>query len=84
MRIIGAECKLGNKISLIDDVQSDLDEVHFIWTREPHDSKSVSMPVYLYTDRSNLLFTVDFMPENFEKLLLYERGVAVICNSLIV
>lgn len=81
--MIGAECKQGNKISLIDEVQSDLDEVHFIWTREPQPQNSVSMPVYLYSDRSNLLFTVDFIPENFEKLLLYERGVALIGNSLI-
>lgn len=83
LRVIGAECRQSNKISLIDEIQSDVQLLNFSWTLEPSATASVSLPVYLYTNRSNLLFTFDFIPENFEKSLLYERGVALACNSLL-
>lgn len=79
---VGVECKGSNRVNLIDEVQSDVDTVHFWWNREPGAKESVPLPVYLYTNRSNLLFTFDFIPENFEKSLIYERGVAIACNSM--
>ena len=83
LRVIGASCRQSNKISLIDDVQSDIEHINFCWTLEQSASGSVPLPVYLYNNRANLLFTFDFIPENFEKSLLYERGVALACNSLL-
>ena len=83
LKIVGAECRAGNKINLTDEVQTSLDRVHFSWKLDASAGKSVSLPVYLYPDRRNLLFTFDFVPSNFEKSLLYERGVAVIGNELL-
>jgi dynein heavy chain 1 len=81
LRAIGFECKTSNRVGLIDEVQSDIDTIHFWWNREAGANGEVPLPVYLYTNRSNLLFTFDFVPENFEKSLIYERGVAVACNA---
>jgi dynein heavy chain 1 len=83
LRVIGAECRQSDKIHLIDEVQSDVQLLNFSWTLEPSPTEAVSLPVYLYTNRTNLLFTFDFIPENFEKSLLYERGVALACNSFL-
>uniref|UniRef100_A0A7E4ZT92 Dynein heavy chain, cytoplasmic n=1 Tax=Panagrellus redivivus TaxID=6233 RepID=A0A7E4ZT92_PANRE len=82
LRIIGAACREGNHVALLtDEIQSDADLVSFTWTLEASPADAVPLPVYLYTNRSNLLFTLNFIPENFEKSLLYERGVAIACNS---
>jgi hypothetical protein len=82
LKVIGAECKSGNAIKLIDEVQSQLSLVHFSWKLEPNPATSVTLPVYLYSNRRNLLFTFDFEP-SFKKSLLYERGVAVISNDFL-
>uniref|UniRef100_A0A914PHS0 Dynein heavy chain n=1 Tax=Panagrolaimus davidi TaxID=227884 RepID=A0A914PHS0_9BILA len=83
LRVIGAECRQSNKIHLIDEVQSDIQLLNLSWTLESSPTEAVSLPVYLYTNRTNLLFTFDFIPENFEKSLLYERGVAIASNSFL-
>uniref|UniRef100_A0A914P1S8 Mitochondrial import inner membrane translocase subunit tim-16 n=1 Tax=Panagrolaimus davidi TaxID=227884 RepID=A0A914P1S8_9BILA len=80
--VIGAECRQSNKIHLIDEVQSDVQLLNLSWTLEPSPTEAVSLPVYLYTNRTNLLFTFDFIPGNFEKSLLYERGVALTANNM--
>lgn len=83
LRVVGATCRESNKISLIDDVQSDINLINFCWTLEPSTEEYLPLPVYLYNDRSNLLFTFDFIPEKFERPLIYQRGVALACNSLL-
>ncbi|CAD5206375.1 unnamed protein product [Bursaphelenchus okinawaensis] len=80
MEIVGAECKSGNSVSLIDDVQSSVGELHFSWKLESNKVETISLPVYLYSNRRNLLFTINLHPENFQKSLLYERGVCVFSN----
>lgn len=64
-------------------MQSDVDQVHFSWKLEAHSKDSITLPVYLYANRRNLLFTCYVRPENFEKSLLYERGVSILSNALL-
>ena len=45
--------------------------------------QTVPIPVYLYSDRVNLLFTVDFLTtdkQDGEAATFYKRGVAVIAS----
>ena len=81
MKIVGADCKSGNVINLIDDVQSQLNEIGFSWKLEATSANCVTLPCYLYSDRQDLLFNMDFAP-NVDKALLYERGVAVVCSDM--
>ncbi|KAI6221986.1 Dynein heavy chain, cytoplasmic [Aphelenchoides besseyi] len=83
LKVVGAECRTGNQIGLTDEVQTELDRVHFYWKLETTPANRVTLPVYLYSNRRNLLFTFDFVPHNFEKSLVFERGVAVIGNGLL-
>uniref|UniRef100_A0A915D910 Dynein heavy chain C-terminal domain-containing protein n=1 Tax=Ditylenchus dipsaci TaxID=166011 RepID=A0A915D910_9BILA len=81
LRLIGAACKSPNLISLTDDVHTDMERVHFSWNKEAKYKRLVSLPVYLYSNRANLLFCLDFVPTSFDGSLLNERGVAIVCNS---
>ncbi|KAI1728166.1 dynein heavy chain and region d6 of dynein motor domain-containing protein [Ditylenchus destructor] len=83
MRAIGAVCKHPNQIHLTDEVYSDIDMVQFSWTRDARTDGAASLPVYLYSNRADLLFCLDFVPVKFEPTLLNERGVALIANSLL-
>ena len=47
------------------------------------DAGRVTLPVYLGSNRSEILFTVELKVTNpEEKLSLYERGVALVASSL--
>jgi hypothetical protein len=55
--------------------------LQFVWTQEKTNPGSVVVPVYLYGNRSTFLFGLDFMPVDFNKSLLSQRGVAIISNN---
>ncbi|MFH4973695.1 hypothetical protein AB6A40_000404 [Gnathostoma spinigerum] len=81
LRLLGAECKEKNTIRVVDEVSTEMNNVGISWAREPSSSSAINLPVYLYRDRKNLLFTLDFNPANVEKNVFYERSVAVTSNS---
>uniref|UniRef100_A0A915BJF8 Dynein heavy chain, cytoplasmic n=6 Tax=Parascaris univalens TaxID=6257 RepID=A0A915BJF8_PARUN len=81
LRLMGAECRKGNTIAVVDEVSTEMQTVALSWTREPSPSTAITLPVYLYRDRKNLLFTLDFDPGDVEKTVFYERSVAVTSNS---
>uniref|UniRef100_A0A8R1U2J5 Dynein heavy chain, cytoplasmic n=1 Tax=Onchocerca volvulus TaxID=6282 RepID=A0A8R1U2J5_ONCVO len=81
LRLMGAACKKKNKLEIVDEVSTDLKNVTLSWFREVSSPDNITLPVYLYRDRKNLLFTLDFDPGNIQKKSLYERSVAVTSNS---
>uniref|UniRef100_A0A1I7Y6V7 Dynein heavy chain, cytoplasmic n=1 Tax=Steinernema glaseri TaxID=37863 RepID=A0A1I7Y6V7_9BILA len=83
MQILGAKAASSTTIVLCDDVSTDLDVVNFSWVRTASPAASMALPVYLYTNRSNLLFTMDLVPENSDRSTFYERSVALVSNSVV-
>lgn len=82
-RLMGAACKKGNTLEVVDEVSTDLESVALSWVREASPTNSITLPVYLYHDRKNLLFTLDFDPAAAEKTSFYERSVAITSNNAI-
>uniref|UniRef100_A0A183DU98 Dynein_C domain-containing protein n=1 Tax=Gongylonema pulchrum TaxID=637853 RepID=A0A183DU98_9BILA len=80
LRLMGAACKKGNTLEVVDEVSTDLESVALTWVREASPTNSITLPVYLYQDRKNLLFTLDFDPAAIERTTFYERSVAVASN----
>lgn len=78
---MGAQCKKKNKLEIVDEVSTDLENVTLSWLRETNLANSITLPVYLYRDRKNLLFSLDFDLGEVQKTSLYERSVAVTANS---
>lgn len=68
-----------------DDIWSELSAVQLKWVHAPASKQSgddqLTLPVYLYQTRANLLFTLDFDAADNQKAIFYERGVAVICST---
>lgn len=79
--MMGAACKTSNKLQIVDEVSTEMENVTLSWVREPSGSEEVTLPVYLYRDRRNLLFTLNFNPEDADKTNFYKRSVAVTSNS---
>ncbi|CAK5084784.1 unnamed protein product [Meloidogyne enterolobii] len=82
LRAVGINCESPNKIKLTDCIHSEVDKLQFVWTLEKQKEKEVvSVPVYLYSNRAQFLFELYFVPVNFDKALLSQRGVALLTNS---
>uniref|UniRef100_A0AC35TT30 DHC_N1 domain-containing protein n=1 Tax=Rhabditophanes sp. KR3021 TaxID=114890 RepID=A0AC35TT30_9BILA len=80
---VGGKCASPNKAQLSDDVYNDIEIVRFSWILEPTQKTCINLPVYLYSNRSNLLFTVDLQPDGEKEFDFYERGVALVANAII-
>lgn len=82
---MGAKCTGGRKLVVSDDIWSDLTAVQLKWVHAPVSKQNaedkLTLPVYLYQTRANLLFTLDFDAADTQKSIFYERGVAVICTT---
>lgn len=78
---MGAACRKKNKLEIVDEVSTDLENAALSWFREASPPNSITLPVYLYRDRKNLLFTLDFDQGEVQKTILYERSVAVTSNN---
>ncbi|VDN06320.1 unnamed protein product [Thelazia callipaeda] len=81
LRLMGAVCKESNRLEIVDEVSTDLENVALSWSRKVSPLDNISLPVYLYRDRKNLLFTLDFDPIGIEKTNFYERSVAITSNN---
>lgn len=75
-----------NKLHLTSAMMTDLSLTRLRWTRlqgaEQVQDGTVTLPVYLNANRTEILFTVDLnvaKPE--EKLSFYERGVALVAST---
>ncbi|CEF66963.1 Dynein heavy chain, cytoplasmic [Strongyloides ratti] len=80
---IGGKCQPPNNVIISDDVYNEIDTVHISWLLDKSKTLSINLPVYLYNNRTNLLFTLDFVPEKEKEFEYYERGVAIVANSVI-
>ncbi len=82
---MGAKCADKQKLSLIDQIWTELPAVRLLWTHVPGGKKptpdTITLPVYRYPTRDNLLFTLDFKAASASPSVFYERGVAVICTT---
>jgi hypothetical protein len=65
----------------INDVDTEVDTLNFIWNLENKKPQNMVIPVYLYANRSKFLFGLDFNPVGFDNAQLYQRGIAFIANS---
>ncbi len=86
MKLMGAKCTGGRRLAVSDDIWSELTAVQLKWVHTPASKKQstdeqLTLPVYLYQTRANLLFTLDFDAADTQKAIFYERGVAVICTT---
>ena len=81
LRAIGVNCESPNQIKLTDNVDSEVAKLQFVWTQEKKQAQSVMLPVYLYANRDKFLFGLDFIPADFDKSMLSQRGVAFVSNS---
>lgn len=76
----------GNKLLLTSAMMTDLSLTRLRWTRVQGSTEiqagTVTLPVYLNSNRAEILFTVDLQVANAEeKLSFYERGVALIAST---
>lgn len=83
LRLIGASCEQPNKIRLSDEVHTELGKMQISWKREANPKSFVPLPVYLYANRTNFLFCLDFDYADPDAGPLSERSVAVIANNLL-
>lgn len=84
LRMEGATCKVRD-VSLVDVPFTSHDLTVLRWVNEePKDvSKTVNLPLYLNTTRSNLITVVPFEPAAGVKPdVFYRRAVAMMCSSL--
>ncbi|KAG8185039.1 hypothetical protein JTE90_017062 [Oedothorax gibbosus] len=84
LKLQGAECK-DSQLYLTLTISADLPVTILRWIKKTEGKSSgpeVTLPVYLNTMRSELLFTVNLpMASQQKEHSFYERGVAVICSS---
>ncbi len=78
----------GNKLSLTSAMMTDLPLTRLRWTRapaqqqQPQQAGTVTLPVYLNANRSEILFTVDLQVARVEEeMSFYERGVALLAST---
>jgi dynein heavy chain 1 len=85
LRIEGATCK-SRTFSLVETAFTSHELTILRWVMregDVDDSKSVSLPLYLNTTRSNLIVVVPFeAPSDAKPTTFYRRGVAMMCSSL--
>ena len=86
LKVQGAAWK-DDGLHLSADILSELPDIALTWMRNDpkvnlQDGK-ITLPVYLNTTRSELLFTVDMkIAKQQEKYSFYERGVAILTSML--
>lgn len=82
MKLQGAVCRR-NVLSLTSAIMTELPLTTLIWTRHEEVSNvgKITLPVYLNSTRSDLLFTVDLPLENESPHNIYERGVALLAST---
>lgn len=85
LKLQGAVSK-GNKLLLTSAMMTDLALTRLRWTRvqgaQQLEAGTVTLPVYLNANRTEILFTVDLNVANpEEKLSFYERGVALMAST---
>lgn len=88
LKLQGAECCAQNAstLQLSMNIFSDLPLTLLTWTKatgddEPRSAAVVTLPVYLNSSRTELLFTVDLEAVDAKQAqCFYERGVAILCN----
>lgn len=95
MKLMGAKSAGGRRLLVSDDaIWSEMPAVQLKWTHVPAAAAAgggktkiggdpLTLPVYLYQTRANLLFTLDFESKDpaTPNSRFYERGVAVICST---
>lgn len=89
LKLQGAEVRQ-NKLYVTNKILSPLQLTSFKWVRvsdtemDKNPMNKVTLPVYLNSTRSELLFSVDLeLGDGQEEYMFYERGVAFICSSQI-
>ncbi|XP_027203133.2 dynein heavy chain, cytoplasmic isoform X1 [Dermatophagoides pteronyssinus] len=89
LKLQGAEVR-HNKLYVTNKILSPLQLTSFKWIRSvdsemnKNQANKVTLPVYLNSTRSELLFSVDLeLGDKQEEYMFYERGVAFICSSQI-
>lgn len=75
-----------NKLLLTSAMMTDLPLTRLRWSRtegvKQAEAGSVTLPVYLNANRTEILFTVDLVVADAEeKLSFYERGVALMAST---
>ena len=87
LKLMGASCVSGNALTLSDHIFTDMTAVLLHWRRKDArpakaHPNSVSLPVYRYPSRAELLFTLDFsVPDSNVAAAVYQRGVALIAAN---
>ena len=84
----GAKIEKGNKVNLGRSVVTELKTVKLQWkgpkersSNEQSKKSSITLPIYLNSDRSEILINVDFdMAPNNEERFFIETGVAFLAN----
>ena len=76
----------GNKLHLTSAMMTELSLTRLRWTRVQgsiqEQAGTVTLPVYLNSNRAEILFTVDLQVANpDEELSFYERGVALVSST---
>ncbi|KAL1138869.1 hypothetical protein AAG570_008931 [Ranatra chinensis] len=84
LKLQGAQCR-NNQLLLTSTIMMDLPTTLLRWHRagnEVSDSSKLSLPVYLNSTRTELLFTVDLnIAPGQEQHSFYERGVALLTST---
>lgn len=87
LKLQGGSCH-NNQLKISADIMTDLHVARLRWINKNHipaklnDKRTVKLPVYLNSTRSEVLFTADFAvaPDQNEQAY-YERGVALIAST---
>ncbi|KRZ77608.1 Dynein heavy chain, cytoplasmic [Trichinella papuae] len=89
LKIMGVSCSEQGRLKISPKIWTDLQAVQLRWVHGMGAEKqklnnTVRLPVYLYTDRQRVLFSLDFQmdPAILSVNEFYERGVAIVCNGL--
>lgn len=82
LKLQGAQCK-ENHLYLTSTIMTDLPVTMLRWVRSVSGGKGkLSLPVYLNSTRTELLFTVDLnIGPSQDPHSFYERGVAVLTST---
>ena len=83
---MGSSCTRGRELTLTDRIWSEMAAVQLRWAHCPagaaRTATTVTLPVYRYPNRQNLLFTLDFQAGGGTKPATFcERGVAVLAAA---
>jgi dynein heavy chain 1 len=87
LRLEGADW-VSSQLSLSTGTSTKLPASALVWTRRdpatipPTDGSMVTLPVYLNSDRSDILFTLDLAAKKSDSSRFYQRGVALLAFTL--